>query len=256
MVSDLFVRLGKYHLGMKTTILAAFACSLASIASTSLAGEPPSVALSRFGGAHLDQILGPIDQNIPLPRNELMQLRGSFLDWKAKASPNEQPAWQAAIAVCDALNNAMDEREKARASLDNSAAVHGPSDLGARRKDNLRNRREWERERREEKNRKQDAAQNDAFLNSTLRTNWNKRAIQLRQHIVSLHTRLQELERQAAGQPGAVVSDTVTLKQATPVHVKYGTVTLPAGTSLHVVSRDPRGITAEYNGELVLLPPQ
>lgn len=238
---------------MKRTILVSFICSIASII---FAGDPPSIALSRFGGAHLDQILAPIDQNVRLPRNELMQIRGSFLDWRAKAPPNEQAAWNAAIAVCDALNNAMDEREKARASLESSSAVHGPSDMGARRKDHLKNWKEWERERHEEANRKQDAAQTDAFLNSTLRTNWTQRAMQLRQRIVSLHTRLQELERQAAVQPGAVTGDTVVLQQPTPVHVKYGTVTLPAGTSLHVVSRDPRGITAEYNGELVILPPQ
>lgn len=239
---------------MKTRFLLVFAIVL--VAGIAFAGDPPSVALSRFGGAHLDQILAPIDQNVPLPRNELMQLRGSFLEWKAKAPPNEQSAWQVAVAVCDALNSAMDEREKARANLESSSAVHGASDLGARRKDHLRNRREWERERREGANRKQDAAQNDAFLDSTLRTNWTQRAIQLRQHIVSLHIQLQELERQSAGQPGAVVGDTVTLRQATPVHVKYGMITLPAGTNLHVVSRDPRGITAEYNGELVILPSQ
>jgi len=33
----------------------------------------------------------------------------------------------------------------------------------------------------------------------------------------------------------------VTLQKATQVTVKYGTVTLPAGSKLHVVSRDPEG---------------
>jgi hypothetical protein len=83
--------------------------------------------------------------------------------------------------------------------------------------------------------------------------------MQLRQKIVSLHIRLQQLEREAqqpAGQQAAATGDTVTLQKPTAVHVKYGNVTLPAGTSLHVVSRDPRGITAEYNGELVIVPPQ
>ncbi len=239
---------------MKTAFVI-FSCSLAfSIAA--LGGDPPSLALSRFGGAYLDKILAPIDQNVPLPRNELLQLRESFVSWIAKAPPNEQPAWRGAIAVCDALNNAMDEREKARAGFDGSSAVHGGYDLGARRKDHLKNWHEAERERHEEANRKQDAAQNDAFLNTTLRTNWTQRAMQLRQQIVSLHTRLQELERQSAQQPNGPTVDTVTLKQNVSVHVKYGTVTLSAGTSLHVMSRDPRGITAEYNGELVIIPPQ
>jgi hypothetical protein len=57
--------------------------------------------------------------------------------------------------------------------------------------------------------------------------------------------------QQAAGN-----GDTITLQQQTPVHVKYGTTTLPAGLTLHVVSRDPKGITVEYNGELVVVPPQ
>lgn len=221
------------------------------------AGDPPSLALERFGGAHLDQILGPIDQNVNLPRTELTQMRESFLTWKTKAPPNEQPAWSMAVRVCDALNTAMDEREQARGGFDNAMAVHGSYDLNARRADHPRNWREWERERHEEENRKQEAAQKDHFLNTTLRTNWTQRAMQLRRQIVSLHTQLQELERQTA-QPGAMTAggDTVTIRQPTPVHVKYGTVTLAPGTNLHVVSRDPRGITAEYNGELVIVPPQ
>jgi hypothetical protein len=230
------------------------------VASAAFAGDPPSVALSRFGGAHLDHILGPIEQNVNLPRTELLQIRESFLNWKAKAPPNEQPAWSMAVRVCDALNNAMDERENARIGTENSSTVHGSYDLGARRRDHLRNWREAERERHEEENRKHDAAQRDAFLNTTLRNNWRQRTMQLRQNIVAMHIKLQELERQSQD-PGAVAaavvsSDTVTLRQATPVHIKYGTVTLPPGTNLHVVSRDPRGITAEYNGELVIVPPQ
>jgi hypothetical protein len=187
-----------------------------------------------------------------------MQLRGSFTIWMSKAPPNEQPAWRVAIGVCDALNNAMDEREKARASLEGSSAVHGNYDLGARRKDRPRYW-EYERELHEEAQRQGDAAQKDVFLNTTLRTNWTQRAMQLRQNIVGLHQRLQQLELQAqqtVGQPGAATGDTVTLRKPTAVHVKHGDVTLPAGTSLHVVSRDPRGITVEYNGELVIVPPQ
>src|SRR5690349_8796665 len=87
----------------------------AFVVTKSLAGDPPSLALSRFGGAHLDQILGPIDRDVNLPQTELMQMRESFLNWKAKAPPNEQAAWSMAIRVCDALSMAMDERENARA---------------------------------------------------------------------------------------------------------------------------------------------
>jgi hypothetical protein len=242
---------------MKNPAILLVACGFIAV-KMSFAGDPPSVALGRFGQAHLDRILAPIDQNVNLPRNELMQLRESFAAWMAKAPPNEQPAWRVALGVCDALNNAMDEREKARASLQGSSAVHGSFDLGAHRKDRPKYW-EYERERHEEELRQQEAGQKDAFLNTTLRTNWTQRAMQLRQNIVGLHGRLQELERQAqqpVGRPGVANNDTVVVQKPTIVHVKYGTVTLPAGTSLHVVSRDPRGITAEYNGELVIVPPQ
>ena len=222
------------------------------------AGDPPSLALSRFGAAHLDEILAPIDQNLNLPRNELMQLRESFSAWMAKAPPNELPAWRVALSVCDALNNAMDERERARSNLDGSSAVHGSFDLGAHRKDRPRYW-EYEREQHEEAQRQREAAQKDVFLNTTLRTQWTQRALKLRQNIIGLHQRLVQLELQAqqsAGQPPVAAADTVILQKPTAVHVKFGTVTLPPGTSLHVVSRDPRGITAEYNGELVIVPPQ
>jgi hypothetical protein len=153
---------------MKRLAIILIACGLIAV-KASLAGDPPSLALSRFGQAHLDQILGPVDQNVNLPRNELMQLRASFNLWMSKAPPNEQPAWRVALGVCDALNNAMDEREKARASVEGSSAVHGSYDLGAHRKDRPRYW-EYERERHEEAQRQQQAAQKDVFLNTTLRT--------------------------------------------------------------------------------------
>ena len=242
---------------MKTTAIVLVACGFIA-AKTSFAGDPPSVALGRFGQAHLDRILAPIDQNVNLPRNELTQLRGSFTVWMAKAPPNEQPAWRAAFDVCDALSNAMNEREKARASFQNSSRVPGATDLHARRKDRPRY---WEyrRERDEREQRKQEEKEKDVFLNRTLQTHWVQRALQLRQTIERRYVGLQQLELQAqqtVGQPPAARRDTVTLEKPTAVHVKYGDVTLPAGTSLHVISRDPRGITVEYNGELVIVPPQ
>jgi hypothetical protein len=242
---------------MKAAAVIALLCGFVATTPV-LAGEPPSVALTRFGQAHLDQILAPIDQNINPPRNELMQLRKSFSVWMSKAPPNEQPAWRVALSVCDALNNAINEREKARASLQSSSAVPGATDLHGHRKDRP-GYWEYKRERDEEERRKQEAREKDAFLNKTLITQWTQTAVQLRQNIVGLHHHLQQLELQAqqsVEQPSATSADTVTLQKPTAVRVKYGTLTLPAGTNLHVISRDPRGITAEYNGELVILPPQ
>jgi hypothetical protein len=73
----------------------------------------PSVDLAKFAGANLDKILGPLDAKTPMPRAELAQIRASISARFSKASLAERPQFQAALAVCDALNQAMDERNKA-----------------------------------------------------------------------------------------------------------------------------------------------
>lgn len=213
----------------------------------------PSVELGEFGAAHLDKILAPLDHEIPLPRTEVAQLRESFTDRRSKAPDNEKPAYQAAIVVCNALSQAMDEREKTIASFQSSSAVHGSLDLGAHRKDRP-SRREFRRERREEENRKEDAAQKDAFLDARVKANWQQRVIQLRQNIDRLYARERELERQAQQQAPSA-RETITLDKPIHVKVKYGTATIPAGTILPVVSRGADGVVVEYLGEKVTLPP-
>ena len=221
---------------MNTNIALQIVFALA-ICDSLRAGDPPSAALSQFCQAHLDQILAPIDQNIALPHNELTQLRGSFAVWMAKAPANESAAWRAALGLCDALNGAMNEREKAQIGVQNASDIHA-TDLGARRKDRPRYL-EYQRERDEQAKYERDAARKDVFLNGALRRQWAERATQLRQQITNLQGRLQQRElqaQQAGGQP-TEATDMVTLQKATQVTVKYGTVTLPAGSELHVVSR-------------------
>ncbi len=70
---------------------------------------------------NLDKILGPLDQNLPMPRAELAQLRTSFSSRFSKATLAERPQFQAAISVCDAISQAMNERDK---SMLNPAAVN------------------------------------------------------------------------------------------------------------------------------------
>jgi hypothetical protein len=215
--------------------------------------RPPSVELGEFGGAHLEKILAPLEEQIGLPRSELSQLRQSLSDRRATAPENEKPVYQAAILVCNALSQAMDEREKAVASFQSSAAVHGSFDLNAHRKD----RPSWKdlrRERHEEEKRKEEAAQKDNFLNAQLKTSWQQRTIQLRQNIDRLYGRVKDLERQAQQQAGPA-RETITLDKSIQVKVKYGTATIPVGTTLPVVSRDANGVVVEYLGEKVTLPP-
>ena len=250
-----------------TRIIIISAVLLFAITAIALAqqnpAQKPSDVLSLFFRNHLDRILSPIGQRVPvpLPHARVAELREKFADQWSKAPDVDKPMYQAAVAVCDALLAAMDERQKAIASLQGSAAVHGPSDLGAHRKDipthgtradaqlaGL----ELQREEHEQQNRKQEAAQNDNFFNMQLKTNWSQRAAQLRQNINALYSRERDAER-SAQQPAA--ADTITLDKPIQVKVKYGMATIPAGTTLPVVSRDAKGVVVQYMGENVLLPP-
>jgi hypothetical protein len=214
--------------------------------------RPPSVELGEFGGAHLEKIFAPLEHQIALPRSQLAQLRQSLTDRRVTAPENEKPVYQAALLVCNALSQAMDEREKAIASFQSSAAVHGSFDLGAHRKDRP-SRKELRRERHEEEKRKEEAAQKDNFLSAQLKSSWQQRTIQLRQNIDRLYGRVRELERQAQPQAPAA-RETITLDKAIQVKVKYGTATIPAGTTLPVVSRDAHSVVVDYLGERVTLP--
>jgi hypothetical protein len=84
-----------------------------SSAPTASVPQPPSLELSNFINQNLDIILGPLEQKAPLPRSELAQLRTSFESARAKSPPATQKQYKAALAVCDALAKAMDERERA-----------------------------------------------------------------------------------------------------------------------------------------------
>ncbi|MEP6685789.1 MAG: hypothetical protein ABJB22_03350, partial [Verrucomicrobiota bacterium] len=83
------------------------------VAATPAPPQPPSVDISKFTGDNLDKVLGPLDQKIVLPRPELEQLRNSFSARFSRASLVERAQFQAALSVCDALAQAMNERQTA-----------------------------------------------------------------------------------------------------------------------------------------------
>ena len=76
-------------------------------------GPASAADLSRFMSTNLDRILGPLDQKVELPRAELAQIRASFATGFSKASLADRQKFQTGLAVCDALSQAMDERNKA-----------------------------------------------------------------------------------------------------------------------------------------------
>jgi hypothetical protein len=200
---------------MKGICVSAAVASL-FLTSTAVAQQRPSELLSLFFRNHLDRILSPIGQPkpVPLPHARITELREQFVDQFSKAPDTDKSMYQAAVSVCDAVSAAMDERQKAIATLQASRAVRAPSDLGARRKDiptrgSLGDAElaglELQREAHEEQNRKQEAHQNDAFFNSQLKTNWSQRATQLRQNINALYARERDAERMADQAKAAAV---------------------------------------------------
>jgi hypothetical protein len=197
----------------------------------------PSDLLSMFFHNHLDRILSPIGQPkpVPLPRVRVTELREQFTNQGSKAPEAKKPMYEAAVAVCDAISYAMDERQKAIASLQGSAAVPAPSDLGAHRTDLSRN--PWiadlqlQREGHEEQNRKQEARQTDNFFTTQQKNQWIQRTIQLRQQIDRLYAREREAERAAEqaktiGAGAESTAESITLDKAVQVKIRYGTATI------------------------------
>jgi len=50
------------------------------------------------------------------------------------------------------------------------------------------------------------------------------------------------------------VGDYIVLQQPTSVQLKYGSATLPAGLSLHIVSKTSDTVVVDYAGEHITLP--
>jgi hypothetical protein len=86
----------------------------------------PSVQLQAFSTAWFDKLTGPLD-NDPLPRAQLMQLQTDFQVQIGVATPQQKPAYEAALQTCATFGNLMDARERARTALSNAGAVTSAS---------------------------------------------------------------------------------------------------------------------------------
>jgi hypothetical protein len=132
-------------------------------------------------------------------------LRQGFIAQRAQAAPEQKGKFQAAIATCDSIASALDERQKAAGDLDASQAVRGTSKLDqGPRKDNLAQGIkggdkakavgavvERDRERAAAKAAKNRAAAGDDALTAMAENRWNKRSLELRQQIMASYSRIQ-----------------------------------------------------------------
>ncbi len=106
--------------------------------------------------------------------------------------------------VCEEMAAAIMEREYAVAGLSGSMAVHGGSALGAIRKVNVHDWKDWleqQREKRETKERQQTAVKTDAFFTSAQQVQWKQRSLQLRQRIQQSYERERQAERAVLTRP-------------------------------------------------------
>lgn len=154
----------------------------------------PSVRLAPFLGAPLDHILAPIDQPCILPRNELRMLRESFIDHGTAAAQADRVVYKSAIAVCDAMSSAMDEREKAIIEFQKSSTK--ATELGAHRINNPTDE-DIKRERHVEEKRKNEEKQRETEIKTQFIANWTLRTLQLRKKIDHLSSRVRAEERAA-----------------------------------------------------------
>ena len=134
---------------------------------------------------------------------QIALLKQSFVAERAAAGGAAPSSLNAAIATCEAIAAALDERQRTLSQIKASAAVKGDSDLGERRKDNLtqglrgRNKAksaklEFKREKREAAEARREAAEGDDALTAGSVQRWNQRAIELRKQIVAAYGRISQ----------------------------------------------------------------
>jgi hypothetical protein len=107
-----------------------FRCSLfvlyAAVAALPVSAEPaalplPSEQLQAYSANNLEHILGPLN-NGELPRAELARLEVEYEARLGVATPKDKATLQAAVAVCKAFDQLMDERQQSAAQLFGGAA--------------------------------------------------------------------------------------------------------------------------------------
>lgn len=152
---------------------------------------------------HLDMILAlerPANPKVAARANgaagRVAVLKREFAAKRAEADASSKAQLDAAIATCDALSNALDEREKTLSQIRASDAVTNSSKLGARRKDTLSQGvegrgvakavgtiAEAKREKAEREEARRTAAADHNAITAAAVNRWNQRAVVLRREI-------------------------------------------------------------------------
>jgi hypothetical protein len=162
---------------------------------------------------HIDQLLSlerpegkPITPMLNQASGRITTLRQQFVAERKKGvEAAEQAKFDAAIATCDALTRALEERDKTMSQIESSSAVKGSKAIGARRKDNLtqgidggdRSKAvgaavERDRERAERRGAAKRAEQGDNAMTAMSVNRWNERSLQLKKQITDSYGKINE----------------------------------------------------------------
>ena len=162
-------------------------------------GALPSTVLQPFLDNRLSRVLAPLDAPGLKHPEAVADLRGSITDAMNKAPAAQRDAFQAALAVCDVLSQAVDERQRYLASYQGSQRLSHYKDVKRAPLKHMPP---------ELKDAQTNAyyanlAQNNAFNTQAYYTQWLQRSAELRQQIEQLYTRERETEAQLKQSPGS-----------------------------------------------------
>ena len=199
--------------------------------------DPNFARLSSWIEALGDGLFSPLEGKAPQPPpRDLIALRQEIVNTLRRSPSRGQPAYQTATELCDALLLAMQGREHFAASLAETRAKPHATGTSA--------------------NPKREAEEKQKFFEASIAQRWSENSKTYRAQISNLRDRLRNDVRRIsqASDVTAQAGDTLVLQHATPVRLKYGTTTLPAGLALRVVGRTSNSVTVEYSGEHVVVP--
>jgi hypothetical protein len=130
-------------------------------------------------------------------------LKQEFVAKRATAEAPEKTRLDAAIQTCDAISNALDERQKTLSQIHASDAVKNSSKIGQRRKENISQGVEGHgtakavgtivearREQAEKREARQIAADDHNAITAAAVNRWNQRAVELRRDINARYARI------------------------------------------------------------------
>jgi len=179
----------------------------------------PCERVTKFMAGNMGAILGPLTSKVQmndtpmsqlkrmphpkvdLPLAEMLRLYMDLNTEAAAAAPKDKSRYQAALAVCMAINNAIKEHQTAAANLDMSLQVPPTTDLSA---NSTTNRFGGKTYRSGAPDAKQTILDKDSEIIARHNARWAERSRQLMQGITNLQTNAVKLEKDMAAPSQAV----------------------------------------------------